>query len=107
MSDSPTALDRLVSPAGLPVLGLELPLDNDWGSTRLCALHADPSGDGRPFGVADLTRHTELARLADPLGFAGSSSAAAATARRAGRRDRRRTLRRALSTWPSISSASC
>ncbi|MEU6637808.1 TIGR03571 family LLM class oxidoreductase [Streptomyces rochei] len=70
MPDSLTALDRLVSPTGLPTLGLELPLDNDWGSARLRALRADPSGDGRPFGVADLARHTELARLADQLGFA-------------------------------------
>ncbi|MFM9373675.1 TIGR03571 family LLM class oxidoreductase [Streptomyces sp. Da 82-17] len=71
MSDSPTALDRLVHPAGLPTLGLELPLDNDWGSARIRALRADPSGGGRPFGVADLTRHAELARLADQSGFAG------------------------------------
>ncbi|MDI3405088.1 TIGR03571 family LLM class oxidoreductase [Streptomyces cavernicola] len=70
MSHSPTALDRLVNPAGLPTLGLELPLDNDWGSTRLRALAADPYA-GRPFGVADLARHAELARLADQLGFAG------------------------------------
>ncbi|MGW1553016.1 TIGR03571 family LLM class oxidoreductase [Streptomyces sp. NPDC002346] len=67
MSSTPTALDRLVSPAGLPTLGLELPLDNDWGATRLRADRAA----GRPFGVPDLTRHAELARLADELGFAG------------------------------------
>jgi luciferase-type oxidoreductase len=59
-----------VNPAGLPTLGLELPLDNDWGSTRLRALRADPA-TSRPFGVPDLTRHSERARLADRLGFAG------------------------------------
>ncbi|MFI8169892.1 TIGR03571 family LLM class oxidoreductase [Streptomyces sp. NPDC085931] len=67
MSSTPTALERLVNPAGLPTLGLELPLDNDWGATRL---RADPAA-GRPFGVPDLTRHAELARLADASGFAG------------------------------------
>ncbi|MEU6663478.1 TIGR03571 family LLM class oxidoreductase [Streptomyces sp. NPDC046821] len=67
MSEAPTALDRLVNPAGLPTLGLELPLDNDWGATRL---RADRALD-RPFGVPDLTRHAELARLADELAFAG------------------------------------
>ncbi|MGW0514325.1 TIGR03571 family LLM class oxidoreductase [Streptomyces olivaceoviridis] len=66
MSPTPTALERLVNPAGLPTLGLELPLDNDWGHTRLRADRAA----GRPFGVPDLTRHAELARLADTLGFA-------------------------------------
>ncbi|MEW2515596.1 TIGR03571 family LLM class oxidoreductase [Streptomyces sp. NPDC046870] len=66
MSPTPTALERLVNPAGLPTLGLELPLDHDWGHTRLRADRAA----GRPFGVPDLTRHTELARLADTLGFA-------------------------------------
>ncbi|MFF2412690.1 TIGR03571 family LLM class oxidoreductase [Streptomyces sp. NPDC058092] len=67
MSVAPTALDRLVNAASLPTLGLELPLDNDWGATRLRADRAA----GRPFGVPDLTRHAELARLADELGFAG------------------------------------
>ncbi|MFJ2589903.1 LLM class flavin-dependent oxidoreductase [Streptomyces sp. NPDC087538] len=42
-------------------------LDNDWGATRLRADRAA----GRPFGVPDLTRHAELTRLADELGFAG------------------------------------
>ncbi|MET8472895.1 TIGR03571 family LLM class oxidoreductase [Streptomyces sp. NPDC006422] len=64
---APTALDRLVNPTGgLPTLGLELPLDHDWGRTRLRADRAA----GRPFGVPDLSRHAELARLADTLGFA-------------------------------------
>ncbi|WP_346179125.1 LLM class flavin-dependent oxidoreductase [Streptomyces cuspidosporus] len=67
MSPTPIVLERLVNPAGLPTLGLELPLDNDWGNTRLRADRAA----GRPFGVPDLTRHAELARLADTLGFAG------------------------------------
>ncbi|MGP4091386.1 TIGR03571 family LLM class oxidoreductase [Streptomyces sp. KR55] len=62
----PTALDRLVSLDGRPTLGLELPLDNDWGAARLRAGRAA----GRPFGVPDLTEHAHLARLADELGFA-------------------------------------
>ncbi|MFZ3593064.1 hypothetical protein [Streptomyces sp. BH104] len=67
MPVTPTALERLVNPAGtLPTLGLELPLDADWGRTRL---RADQAA-GRPFGVPDLSRHAELARLADVLGFA-------------------------------------
>ncbi|MEV6183233.1 LLM class oxidoreductase [Streptomyces sp. NPDC052015] len=67
MSDAPhTALDRLVNPDGRLTLGLELPLDNDWGATRLRADHEA----GRPFGVPDLTEHARLARLADDLGFA-------------------------------------
>jgi luciferase-type oxidoreductase len=46
-------------------LGVELPLDNDWsadGQQRRLK-------SGRPFGVPDLARHAELARLADRLGF--------------------------------------
>lgn len=66
MPASPTALDRLVSPDGRPTLGLELPLDNDWGATRL---RTDQAA-GRPFGVPDLTEHARIARLADSLGFA-------------------------------------
>ncbi|GAA5701660.1 LLM class oxidoreductase [Streptomyces avermitilis] len=66
MPSTPTALDRLVNPDGRLTLGLELPLDNDWGATRLRADRAT----GRPFGVADLTEHARLARLADELGFA-------------------------------------
>ncbi|MFE1952792.1 TIGR03571 family LLM class oxidoreductase, partial [Streptomyces sp. NPDC059524] len=67
MSAAPTALNRLVNPEGLPTLGLELPLDNDWGPTRLRA----DRHTGAPFGVPDLTRHAELAALADESGFAG------------------------------------
>ncbi|MEU0333511.1 TIGR03571 family LLM class oxidoreductase [Streptomyces sp. NPDC006193] len=63
---SPTALDRLVTPGGPLTIGLELPLDNDWGATRL---RADREA-GRPFGVPSLTGHADLARLADELGFA-------------------------------------
>lgn len=46
-------------------IGVELPLDNDWS----------PQGeqrrreDGRPFGVPDIARHGELARLVDRLGY--------------------------------------
>ncbi|MFP1624244.1 TIGR03571 family LLM class oxidoreductase [Streptomyces sp. 5K101] len=67
MPANPTALDRLVSPDGRPTLGLELPLDNDWGATRLGADRAA----GRPFGVPDISGHARLAHLADELGFAG------------------------------------
>ncbi|MEU6812934.1 TIGR03571 family LLM class oxidoreductase [Streptomyces sp. NPDC046831] len=66
MSTSPSALDRLIGTTGRPTIGLELPLDNDWGAARLRADRAA----GRPFGVPDLTEHTRLARLADEFGFA-------------------------------------
>ncbi|MEU6275729.1 TIGR03571 family LLM class oxidoreductase [Streptomyces populi] len=62
------ALARL-APAeagGRLTLGLELPLDNDWGPSRQDADRAA----GRPFGVPDLAEHTRLARFADRLGFA-------------------------------------
>ncbi|MFJ5831874.1 TIGR03571 family LLM class oxidoreductase [Streptomyces sp. NPDC093089] len=52
--------------SGRLTLGLELPLDNDWGRA---GAGADGTAD-RPFGVPDLTGHTERARLADRLGFA-------------------------------------
>ncbi|MFF3584533.1 hypothetical protein [Streptomyces mirabilis] len=60
---SPTALDR---PAGRLTLGLQLPLDNDWGAARLAA----DRQAGRPFGVPDISGQVELAELADRLGFA-------------------------------------
>ncbi|MEU8621603.1 TIGR03571 family LLM class oxidoreductase [Streptomyces sp. NPDC048623] len=60
------ALVRLAPAAGRLTLGLELPLDNDWGVERGRAGRAA----GRPFGVPDLTAQTRLARLADRLGFA-------------------------------------
>ncbi|MBB3103216.1 TIGR03571 family LLM class oxidoreductase [Azomonas macrocytogenes] len=57
-------LQRLLGSQGFSI-GLELPLDNDWSSNgqRL------RQEDGRPFGVPDLSRHAELARLADRSGF--------------------------------------
>ncbi|USQ83967.1 TIGR03571 family LLM class oxidoreductase [Streptomyces phaeoluteigriseus] len=61
-----TALQRLLHPAGTLTLGLELPLDNDWGPARLRRDQAV----GRPFGVPDLSSHAERAALADRLGFA-------------------------------------
>ncbi|MGW6099449.1 LLM class flavin-dependent oxidoreductase [Streptomyces sp. NPDC055157] len=63
---SPTALDRLAGPAGRLTLGLQLPLDNDWGAARLAA----DRQAGRPFGVPDISSQVELAELADRLGFA-------------------------------------
>ncbi|MFE2545642.1 TIGR03571 family LLM class oxidoreductase [Actinacidiphila glaucinigra] len=60
-----TALARLTGPHRRLTLGLELPLDNDWGAGRLAA----DRQAGRPFGVPDLGGHADLARLADRLGF--------------------------------------
>ncbi|MFE0630019.1 LLM class oxidoreductase [Streptomyces sp. NPDC058864] len=60
-----TALTRLTGPHRRLTLGLELPLDNDWGAGRLAA----DQQAGRPFGVPDLSGHADLARLADRLGF--------------------------------------
>ncbi|MEN8651971.1 LLM class flavin-dependent oxidoreductase [Streptomyces sp. 21So2-11] len=66
MAPSPTALDRLVSSDGRLTVGLELPLDSDWGTSRLLTDRAA----GRSFGVPALTEHSRLAQLADRLGFA-------------------------------------
>ncbi|MCX2184153.1 TIGR03571 family LLM class oxidoreductase [Streptomyces sp. SKN60] len=66
MSTPHSSLARLAPAAGRLTLGLELPLDNDWGVERGRADRAA----GRPFGVPDLTAQTRLARLADRLGFA-------------------------------------
>ncbi|MFF9179698.1 TIGR03571 family LLM class oxidoreductase [Streptomyces misionensis] len=66
MASPHPALARLAPAGGRLTLGLELPLDNDWGAARR---HADQQS-GRPFGVPDLTEHARLARLADRLGFA-------------------------------------
>ncbi|MDX2701543.1 LLM class oxidoreductase [Streptomyces sp. PA03-6a] len=60
-----TALTRLTGPHQRLTLGLELPLDNDWGAGRRAA----DQQAGRPFGVPDLSGHADLARLADGLGF--------------------------------------
>ncbi|MFE4588567.1 TIGR03571 family LLM class oxidoreductase [Streptomyces laurentii] len=65
-SSPASSLTRLAPAAGRLTIGLELPLDNDWGVERGRADRAA----GRPFGVPDLTAHTRLARLADRLGFA-------------------------------------
>lgn len=46
-------------------IGVELPLDNDWSP----AGQRSRQEEGRPFGVPDIGRHGELARLADRLGF--------------------------------------
>ncbi|MFF1792121.1 LLM class flavin-dependent oxidoreductase [Kitasatospora sp. NPDC058243] len=61
------ALARLAPGEGRLTLGLELPLDNDWGPSR----QATDRTAGRPHGVPDLADHARLARLADRLGFAG------------------------------------
>ncbi|ADI11342.1 monooxygenase [Streptomyces bingchenggensis BCW-1] len=66
MASPHPALAKLAPVGGRLTLGLELPLDNDWGPARR---RADREA-GRPFGVPDLTEHTRLARLADQLGFA-------------------------------------
>lgn len=54
-----TALDRLAGRHGRPTIGIDLPLDNDWGGM----------GASRK-GIPDLRRHVERAALADRLGFA-------------------------------------
>ncbi|MET8699729.1 TIGR03571 family LLM class oxidoreductase [Kitasatospora sp. NPDC004723] len=66
MASAHPALARIAPGDGRLTLGLELPLDNDWGPERGRADRAA----GLPFGVPDLTAHTERARLADRLGFA-------------------------------------
>lgn len=55
---------RLHHPGRMSI-GLELPLDNDW------SLEGDRKRreEGRPFGVPDMSRHSELAKQADRLGF--------------------------------------
>jgi len=53
------ALQRLAPAGGGLTIGIDLPLDNDWR-------HGPGTGDGIP----DLSRHAELATLADRLGFA-------------------------------------
>ena len=59
-----SALDLIRKPDRL-TLGLELPLDNDWSP----AGEARRIEQGRPPGVPDLSRQTELIRWADDLGF--------------------------------------
>ncbi|MFF2117222.1 TIGR03571 family LLM class oxidoreductase [Kitasatospora sp. NPDC058184] len=66
MAPSHPALARLAPADGRLTIGLELPLDNDWGQDRGRADRAA----GRPFGVPDLAGHARLAALADRLGFA-------------------------------------
>ncbi|MET9734785.1 TIGR03571 family LLM class oxidoreductase [Streptomyces sp. NPDC006458] len=66
MASRHPALARLTPVGERLTLGLELPLDHDWGPDRRRVDRAA----GRPFGVPDLTEHTRLARLADRLGFA-------------------------------------
>lgn len=46
-------------------IGLELPLDNDWSSTG----EAKRNIEGRPFGVPDMSKHAELIKQADVLGY--------------------------------------
>ncbi|MFB7501478.1 TIGR03571 family LLM class oxidoreductase [Streptomyces sp. NPDC056161] len=66
MASPHPALARLAPADGRLTLGLELPLDNDWGPAR----RRTDRAAGHPFGVPDLTGHTRLAQLADRLGFA-------------------------------------
>ncbi|OIV40414.1 TIGR03571 family LLM class oxidoreductase [Flavobacterium johnsoniae] len=51
---------------GRMTLGLEFPLDNDWSLEG----EKKRKKQGRPFGIPDISRHTELIQLADKLGFA-------------------------------------
>ncbi len=49
-------------------LGIELPLDNDFSSERIERLR-NGQAPGETFGIPDLSRHLEWARLVDRLGF--------------------------------------
>ena len=50
---------------GKMTIGLEFPLDNDW------SLEGEKKRNlsGRPFGIPDISRHTEYIQLADQLGY--------------------------------------
>ncbi|MFC3612841.1 TIGR03571 family LLM class oxidoreductase [Lutimaribacter marinistellae] len=60
-----SSLDLIRKPDRM-TLGIELPLDNDWSPDGTRRREAD----GRPFGVPDLSKQTELVRKVDDLGFA-------------------------------------
>lgn len=51
---------------GRMTLGIEFPLDNDWSLEG----EKKRKKQGRPFGIPDISRHTELVKLVDQLGFA-------------------------------------
>ncbi|WP_177734768.1 TIGR03571 family LLM class oxidoreductase [Flavobacterium inviolabile] len=51
---------------GKMTIGLEFPLDNDWS----LAGEKKRNAAGRPFGIPDISQHTEYIKLADQLGFA-------------------------------------
>ncbi|MBY6114276.1 TIGR03571 family LLM class oxidoreductase [Mameliella alba] len=59
-----TSLD-LIRKSDRMTLGIELPLDNDWSEAGTRKRQAE----GRPFGVPDLSRQTELVRKIDDTGF--------------------------------------
>jgi len=59
-----SALD-LIRVSGALTLGVELPLDNDWSTNG----EARRVADGRVRGIPDLSRHAELIRKVDALGF--------------------------------------
>ncbi|MBA4543277.1 MULTISPECIES: LLM class oxidoreductase [Thermoactinomyces] len=59
-----SALRKMI-PANRLTLGVELPLDTDWSPEGL----KQAKKEGRPFGVPNMERHAEFARLVDRLGF--------------------------------------
>jgi luciferase-type oxidoreductase len=56
---------RKIIPSSRMTLGVELPLDTDWSPEGL----KQAEKEGRPFGVPNMERHAEYARLVDQLGF--------------------------------------
>lgn len=51
---------------GKMTIGLEFPLDNDWSLEG----EKKRNASGRPFGIPDISGHTEYIQLADQLGYA-------------------------------------
>ncbi|WP_089970160.1 LLM class oxidoreductase [Lihuaxuella thermophila] len=64
MTLSISALKKMI-PQNRMTFGVELPLDTDWSPEGL----KQAKQEGRPFGVPNMERHAEYARLADQLGF--------------------------------------
>jgi luciferase-type oxidoreductase len=59
-----SALKKMI-PSRRMTFGVELPLDTDWSPAGL----KQAEQEGRPFGVPNMERHAEYARLVDRLGF--------------------------------------
>ena len=50
---------------GKMTIGLEFPLDTDWSPEG----EKKRNAEGRPFGIPDISKHTEYIKMADDLGF--------------------------------------